>query len=237
MKNLKNKNKFNRGTIVLYGGEDHDLNKKVDGLLFKKLAKGKVIKKIAYLPPEGDGRGEFFRDFKRNFASKKRQVECFSEKKLKKDEERKKFFQSDIIYLGGGNTFSLLALLRKLNLRKDLLAFVEKGGILCGYSAGAIVLTPSIYTATIPSLEADENEVKLKNRRGLGLTNFEFTPHYLPSCKKSDEELKHYSLKRTPRTLVGCKDGEAIAIKGGRALFLGKKRIFHRGEKTLSKMP
>src|SRR5690606_11982520 len=49
--------------------------------------------------------------------------------------------RSDVIHLGGGNTFYFLNSLRKAKLLKELKAFVLRGGILTGLSAGAIMMT------------------------------------------------------------------------------------------------
>ena len=46
--------------------------------------------------------------------------------------------QADIIYVGGGNTKSMLAVWREWKFDKLLLKAYEKGKVLCGVSAGAI---------------------------------------------------------------------------------------------------
>ena len=46
--------------------------------------------------------------------------------------------ESDIIYIGGGNTKSMLAVFREWNLDKLLLKAYEEGKVLAGVSAGAI---------------------------------------------------------------------------------------------------
>ena len=72
---------------------------------------------------------------------------CFS--KLKCSPSHLTFFQrtprldniinkADIIYVGGGNTKSMLAVWREWKLDKLLLKAYKKGKILCGVSAGAI---------------------------------------------------------------------------------------------------
>ena len=72
---------------------------------------------------------------------------CFS--KLKCSPSHLTFFQrtprldsiinrADIIYVGGGNTKSMLAVWREWKLDKLLLQAYKKGKILCGVSAGAI---------------------------------------------------------------------------------------------------
>ncbi|WP_299009760.1 Type 1 glutamine amidotransferase-like domain-containing protein [uncultured Shewanella sp.] len=78
------------------------------------------------------------------------------------------------IHLSGGNTYRFLCALKQRNLMPALIDYVEQGGILIGVSAGAMIMTPSIVTA---SLCGDVNHVGLQELSGLGLTPFTFVPH------------------------------------------------------------
>ena len=69
---------------------------------------------------------------------------------------------SDIIFLGGGNTYYFLKSLRQQKLIPKLKKFVQDGGVLAGLSAGAILMTPNISTASYPDFDRDDNDVKLK---------------------------------------------------------------------------
>lgn len=69
------------------------------------------------------------------------------------------------IYIGGGNTFSLLDSVRRANAAGRLADFVRDGGVIYGGSAGAILLGKDISTAGL----ADSNDVGLQDTAGLDM--------------------------------------------------------------------
>ncbi len=145
----------------------------------------------------------------------------------------KEVFQSDLIFLGGGNTFYFLKHLKKAGMIPHFKKFIERGGVLCGLSAGAIVLTPHVHTATFPHFDRDENPFGMKNLSAMRLVNFEFFPHYKNS-KRYDAELLHHS-KKSNLPLYACADGGGIIVENEQISFCGKSYQFHQGKKlTLS---
>lgn len=88
------------------------------------------------------------------------------------------------IYIGGGNTFRLLHLMRSSGFEAVLVNFVEGGGAVYGGSAGAILLGCDILTCA----DMDPNEVNLQNTAGL-----DFIDSYAIWC--------HYRLEDDPRIL------------------------------------
>ena len=92
-------------------------------------------------------------------------------------EEQRKLLSSNIVLISGGNTFGLLQNLLNSGLDKSIRAFVKKPEfVLAGFSAGALVLTPTIEVCNLPDF--DENLVAIKDLTGLGIVNFEVFPHY-----------------------------------------------------------
>ena len=81
------------------------------------------------------------------------------------------------VYIGGGNTFRLLHLLRRTGFDMALRRYALAGGAVYGGSAGAIVLG-----ADIASCERDDpNTVGLSGTRGLDLLGgHDVWCHYLP---------------------------------------------------------
>ncbi len=69
------------------------------------------------------------------------------------------------VYLGGGNTYSLLAQLKDSGFDAGLIQFAGRGGAIYGGSAGAIVLGRDIMTCA----HLDRNEVGLIGTEGLDL--------------------------------------------------------------------
>jgi dipeptidase E len=81
----------------------------------------------------------------------------------------------DAVYIGGGNTFSLLAELQESGFDRHLKSYVERGKPVYGGSAGAIVLGRDIRTAQ----NFDQNSVGLLETKGLDLAGgHAIWPHY-----------------------------------------------------------
>lgn len=138
---------------------------------------------------------------------------------------------SDIIHLGGGNTYYFLKHLRKSKFLPKLKAFVKKGGVLTGLSAGAIMMTPSIATAGFPSFDCDENGENLKNLKALGLVPFEFFPHYRNSIKYDRELVKVSKEMKHPLYLIP--DGSGIIVNNKEISFCGKSWMAFAGKKSV----
>ncbi len=81
----------------------------------------------------------------------------------------------DSIYIGGGNTFLLMDLLRSSGFERHLSEYATSGGPIYGGSAGAIVLGRNVLTAS----HFDPNNVALTDTRGLDLARgHAIWPHY-----------------------------------------------------------
>jgi dipeptidase E len=137
---------------------------------------------------------------------------------------------SDIVYLSGGNTFHFLAHLRRSRLFSALQRFADRGGVLAGLSAGAILTTPNIGLAAYPSFDHDENEVGLPESRwgALDLVDFEFFPHYRTSRRYRDALLDYSRRSRFP--VYACRDGSGIVVERDRLTAHGEVWLFDRGQ-------
>jgi len=78
--------------------------------------------------------------------------------------------EKDIIYVGGGNTKSMLALWQEWKLDSILKGAWEKGVILSGVSAGAICWFEEGVTDSVPG--------EFRAIKGLGFLKGSFCPHY-----------------------------------------------------------
>ena len=67
------------------------------------------------------------------------------------------------IYIGGGNTYSLLAQVRESGFDIALRGYLDRGGAVYGGSAGAILLGRDILTCS----HLDHNDIGLTDTRGL----------------------------------------------------------------------
>jgi dipeptidase E len=91
-----------------------------------------------------------------------REIEMWTDLAGKTDTDLERFAG---IYLGGGNTFKLLAHVRATGFDGMLRRFAARGGPVYGGSAGAIVLGEDIGTCA----HMDPNDVALRDTTGLGL--------------------------------------------------------------------
>ena len=142
--------------------------------------------------------------------------------------QMRKALRRDFIFLGGGNTFLFLKSLRQSGMVKLLKDYVRGGGVLGGMSAGSILITPSIDTASFPSFDRDDNRYGMKKLNALGLTNFEFFPHY-KNTQGYIRALRDYTLtSRYP--LYACPDGSGIVVEDNSVQFIGKSWGYSGGE-------
>ncbi len=95
------------------------------------------------------------------------------------------------IYIGGGNTYLLLSLLKSNNSFNMLLDYIKNDGIVYGGSAGAVILGNDIDTIKL----MDKNEVLLEDTKGLNVINgFSIYPHYGNKSEEFESSaVKHLS--------------------------------------------
>lgn len=83
---------------------------------------------------------------------------------------------SDIIYVGGGNSFFLLQEMRRSGADAIIAEAVANGKPYIGESAGAVVAGPDI--GYIQDMDDAKAAPMLHDSRGLGLVDFRVVPHY-----------------------------------------------------------
>jgi peptidase E len=115
-----------------------------------------------------------------------------------------------MIYLSGGNTFTMLKALRYANVDTYILNEYYNGEqvTLAGLSAGAILMSHDIIMAKVPKHCADKNTAKLHDLTSLGIVEDWVSPHYID---RHDRELKDFS--------YGC-DDKVLAIKDDQAVMI-----------------
>ena len=126
------------------------------------------------------------------------------------------------IYIGGGNTYRLLSLMRSAGFDQAILRFAMAGGAVYGGSAGAIILGREIGT----SAHLDLNQVGLKDHQGLNLLKgYAIWCHYQPS----DDELIRNYMERFGFPVLALSESSGIFRQGDQLYACGFKevRIFH----------
>lgn len=122
--------------------------------------------------------------------------------------ERSKLDKCGSLLITGGNTFTLLHHLRASGLDQSIKDFAKGDNfVLGGFSAGAIVLTPTIKLAGEIG-DYDENAVGLTDLTGLNIVDYEVLPHYED---RYAAELDHYR-QSTPNEVKTITDEELIVI-------------------------
>ena len=95
--------------------------------------------------------------------------------------------------------------------------YVDSGGVLVGVSAGAILMTPDISTA---SFCKDKLVDGLLDFEGLSLVDFAFVPHW-GSIEADVSGLMSYSKENGGIRVYGCPDGSGIVVKGHQVTIMG----------------
>lgn len=215
--------------LVFYSGGTSEENQQIDSALID-LCKSKQDLLFTFFPSHFYDSDQEFKEIVDHYKSLgvrrflKFEVDSHYSETLKKA-----VFKSDIIHLGGGNTYYFLKYLRKNNLIEDLKYWLSEGGILTGLSAGGIIMTPRIDTAGFPEFDRDDNEENLKNLKGMNLVDFDFFPHYKNS-KRYDKDLLNHS-KSCSRPIYACSDGAGIIVTNDEVRFIGKTACFSQGKK------
>ncbi|MBR5800442.1 MAG: Type 1 glutamine amidotransferase-like domain-containing protein [Lachnospiraceae bacterium] len=116
----------------------------------------------------------------------------------------------DYIYVGSGNTFEILTLLRERNLVDFIRAAVERNCTYIGTSAGAIIAGSSVEEA----VRIDRNEVEMTDFQGLSLFRGIILPHY------SESELAEVvncnpELKQKYDKILSVDENEILILKDG----------------------
>jgi dipeptidase E len=193
--------------IVLFSTLTRKNSSEILSLIFPKEIRHKVF---AYMPSDGARCPPKYRLKWREYAEERGARFMFIDNSKTgpgAKKEIKKLLKANVLAISGGNTFTLLRNLRRSGLDAAIIQFVKKPEfVLSGFSAGAIVLTPSIATSGIKGV--DKNEVGLKDLAGLGILDFEIFAHYSPEWEKAVEKYE----KTTPNEVKKFTDEDYLTI-------------------------
>ena len=191
--------------LVLFSQPSVEIFGKLKIELFPSFLTGK---KFAYMPSDGSDQenNQKYLPAWKNFIETN-QAELIivdnSQRGKLANLEKQKILSANILIITGGNTFKLLYQLRQSGLDQAILEFWQKDNVvLSGFSAGAIVLSPSIETSK------DVNDPQLTNLNGLNIVNFEIWPHYNSS---QEQVLSDFKNKNSPNLRTITND-EIIVI-------------------------
>lgn len=120
----------------------------------------------------------------------------------------------DGIYIGGGNTWSLIHEIRGSGFADVLIQYIEAGGQVYGGSAGAIIMGKRIDT------HDDENKIGLQDVSGFNLLN-----NFSVACHFKDEQNDRFKAWVSDHNLpIVCLPEETgLVIESGVGLCVGTK--------------
>jgi dipeptidase E len=153
--------------------------------------------------------------------------------------------EADALFVGGGNTFRLLAALYRLNLLEPIRQRVRAGMPYLGISAGCNIACPTIKTTN------DMPITEPPSLRALGLVPFQVNPHYFVGqthVKLADGFQEHFGETRDERLrefhemndtpVLGMWEAGILRIENGIMLLRGADaRLFRKGEEPVDMTP
>jgi len=138
---------------------------------------------------------------------------------------------ADAVFVGGGNTFRLLRLMRGSGVLAVLRRRGSDGMPYMGVSAGTNVAAPTIRTTNdMPIVEPGGFDA-------LGLVPFQINPHFIDADPESrhmgetrEERLREY-LEENEVPVVGLREGAWLRVEGDRVRLQGANgaRLFRKG--------
>jgi dipeptidase E len=146
---------------------------------------------------------------------------------------------SDVIVVGGGNTWQLLKMTQEQGLIDVVKEEVEKGKPYIGWSAGSNMTCPTIKTTN------DMPIVEPESFKAFGLIPFQINPHYLDANPEGhagetrEARIEEFIEANKEMDVLGLREGTMFRIEGTKMDLLGprKARHFHYGRSPLELNP
>lgn len=214
--------------LCLYSGGTRKANEALDIKLVERIGKRGAI---TYIPSNSTPAeaSSYFDHFKRYYGYYGiRKFAYFCHDRAFARQHLQEALKSDAVYLSGGNTFYFRHSLKRSKVDIALKRFAARDGVVAGQSAGSIIVTPTISTASVGPIK-DPNDVGLSDLSGLELVDTLFAPHY-EQRKSVVAKLKRFSAKNRSRLIVAAEDGGGLVVSNGELSMVGPVTLFSGGD-------
>lgn len=194
-------------------------NQKIEQALNNLIGKPNNECMVAFIPTAANiekGSKEWLID---NYIELKKQdyksIDIVDISALSKDIWLPRLQKADVIFIGGGDTFFLMAWLKKSGLDNNLQQLL-KTRVYVGISAGSIVATTDLRMSTSSKISA-KDIYPLESIDGLKLVDFHIRPHF---NSKNFPKLTTDNIKKMAKDIIepvyAIDDNTAISINNGK---------------------
>lgn len=143
---------------------------------------------------------------------------------------RKKLDEAKGVFIGGGNTYKLLKMLKNTSAFKNIQHYMEKeDSVIMGGSAGALIFGKSIDTCKDDGLNikniCDINEVNLTDTRGFNVLNdYSLIVHYQKlKAQIPQTQLRINRLLKEGNKLICLPEETSLYVHNNEFKFIGSK--------------
>ena len=194
--------------LILFSNTTEVAMKQIVPLLFPQDMLHKVF---AYMPSDGGLRGERYERFTNSWRMLAGQHNAeflyVDNSLLDVQEEIEKLRWANILLITGGNSLVLLRNLRRSGLDQAIIEMAKRERtILAGFSAGAMIFTPTVQLAMFDLWRDDNSDAQLTNFDALCFVDYEVFPHYSEEMKPIFEQY----VRTTPNVVKTIRDDEYI---------------------------
>ncbi len=204
----------NNSCLYLSGGGDENQSFTLDKFFFNKIPQGGSF---LYIPVALRGHKLYSKTYswmRKVLKFHQREDVNFFSAEILSNYSLSKVKDFDAVYIGGGNTWTLIEEVKNYNFHNILLRYLKKGGIIYGGSAGAIIMGKRIDT------QGDENKNNVKNVSGLNfLHNFSLTCHFKNEKRK---QFREWAVKNNA-SIICLPEETGLIVDYNKATCIGNK--------------
>ncbi len=150
----------------------------------------------------------------------------------KEDNPKEAAKNTEMIIVGGGNTFHLVKMLHETGLMKTIKRQIKKGVPYMGWSAGSNVACPTLCTTN------DMPIAEPKSFKGLKVIPFQINPHYLDAHPEGhggetrEQRINEFLVVNPKIYVAGLREACLFRIKNNEIKMLGNRtlRVFKHGK-------